>query len=68
MPRRWRPPHPPRTIHPPRPCPTGRPRFGSEAHARAALLHGMGVTGWTVTACGLCDGFHHQPADTARAR
>ena len=66
MPRRWQPPHPPATIRRP-PCPTDQPRFALKVHAIAALLPGLAVTGLTVTACDLCDGWHHR-ADTARAR
>lgn len=58
MSRRWRPPHPARSIGRPRPCPNG-PRFASRDLADAALLGWIAPTRLQVTSCDLCGGWHH---------
>jgi hypothetical protein len=62
MSRRWRPPHPARTIHP-TPCPTGQPRFATLKLARTALLAGMSDHRIEAHPCQHCGGAHHHETE-----
>jgi hypothetical protein len=50
---------PPATIRRPLSCPSGLPRFANVDRARQALMHGLSLATWTVTACKTCGGAHH---------
>ena len=54
---RWQPPHPAALIHPPRTCPTGRPRFRTRDLAQASVPVSVHIPHETEL-CGSCAGWH----------